>query len=134
MAFNAFAQGIDTPASALVGQASGLRISGSDGSLTGDFSATIRGLNSLRGDSSPLIIIDGVMLDNALPQLTDAFWQDKFGSQVYTAPVNLLGFISVEDIESVEVLKDISATAIYGSRGANGVIIIKTKRPRESQP
>lgn len=126
-----FAQGIDTPASALVGQASGLRISGSDGSPTGAFSATIRGLNSLKGDSSPLIIIDGVMLDNVIPHDTDAFWQDNFGSQAYTSPVDLSGFISVEDIESIQVLKDVSATAIYGSRGADGVIIIKTKRTRE---
>lgn len=132
--FNTFAQGIDTPASALVGQTSGLRISGSDGSLTGDFSATIRGLNSLKGDSSPLIIVDGVMLDYAAPHRNEAFWQERYDSQNHSSPVNLLGFISVDDIESISVLKDVSATAIYGSRGANGVIIIKTKRPRETSP
>ena len=130
--FSALAQGFDTPVSALVGQASGLRISGSDGSLTGAYGTTIRGLNSLKGDSSPLIIIDGVMMDNAIPHRTDAFWQDGFASQAYTSPVDLLGFISVEDIESIQVLKDISATALYGSRGANGVIIIKTKRTHEN--
>ena len=131
---SALAQGFDTPASALVGQTSGLRISGSDGSLTGAYGMSIRGLNSLRGDSSPLIIIDGVMMDNAVPHRTDAFWQDNFNSQAYTSPVDLLGFISVEDIESIQVLKDISATAMYGSRGANGVILIKTKRTHEKEP
>lgn len=125
------AQGIDTPASALVGQTSGLRISGSDGTLTGAYSAAIRGLNSLRGDTSPLIIVDGVMLDNTLPGSGKAFWQDKYAGQTYNGPVNLLGFFSAEDIESIEVLKDVAATAIYGSRGANGVIIIKTKKTKE---
>lgn len=132
--FSALAQGFDTPASVFVGQTSGLRVSGSDGSLTGAYGAAIRGLNSLRGDSSPLIVVDGVMMDNAIPHRTDAFWQEGYESQAYSSPVDLLGFISVEDIESVEVLKDISATALYGSRGANGVIIIKTKRTREKDP
>ena len=134
VAFNASAQGIDTPASTLVGQSSGLRISGSDGSLTGAFSAAIRSLHSLRGDSSPLIVIDGVMLDNAIPHGSNAFWQEEYASAVYTSPVNLLGFLSIDDIESIQVLKDVSATAIYGSRGADGVILIKTKRTRETEP
>lgn len=128
------AQGIDTPASALIGQSSGLRISGSDGTLTGAYSASIRGLNSLRGDTSPLLIVDGVMLDNTLPGSSVAFWQDKYEGQTYNGPANLLGFFSAEDIESIQVLKDVAATAIYGSRGANGVIIIKTRKTHENDP
>ena len=127
------AQGIDTPASFLVGSASGLRVSGIDGSLSGSYSTVIRGLNSLRGDSAPLLIVDGVLIETPLLSDGQAFWQDGYSGQVYAPSMNLLGYLSVDDIASIEVLKDISATAVYGSRGANGVIIIKTKSSKEGE-
>ncbi len=88
---------------ALAGKAAGLQITNSDPSPGTAPTIRIRGNNSLTGDNNPLIVIDGVL-----------------GADLQSLNPN--------DIESVQVLKDASATAIYGSRGANGVIIVTTKR------
>lgn len=109
----------------LRGKLSGVQVSGTDGSLNGAVSTRIRGVNSLRGDSQPLWIVDGAVINSSLDRNTDAFFQ--YGESSYTTPLNALASINLFDIESIEVLKDLSSTSIYGSRGANGVIIIKTK-------
>ncbi len=93
---------VSNPIQALQGRAPGVVITSNSGAPEGNFSIRIRGTNSIRGDNTPLYIIDGI-------------------------PSNPSS-INNQDIESVEVLKDASATAIYGSRGANGVILITTKR------
>lgn len=110
----------------LRGAVSGVRVSALDGG--GAYNTAVRGLNSLRGNSSPLWVVDGVVLSSDIDQNLGGFHQ--YGEQTYTSPLGRLGFISPYDIESIEVLKDITATAIYGARGANGVIIINTKNAR----
>lgn len=82
----------------------------------------IRGVNSISASSEPLYVIDGVPIDNS--RSTTNVGGD---SGLNSLSINPLSMISASDIESMTVLKDASATAIYGSRGANGVIIITTK-------
>ena len=94
---------------ALGGQLAGVQITQSDGTPGSSFDIKIRGVGSVNGDSSPLIIVDGFEVDN-------------------------LDFISNQDILSMDVLKDASASAIYGARAANGVILVTTKSGREGKP
>lgn len=111
----------------ILGKVSGVDVTSETGSKLSSVNTTIRGVNSLKSDSQPLWIVDGTML-NPVGDVDNPFWE--YGSLTYTAPQdNLLG-INVYDIESIKVLKDVSATAIYGSRGANGVIIINTRYPK----
>ena len=91
---------------------------------------TIRGINALRGLSRPLFVVDGVMigeyelsLGNPLSQYQDADPLPAVGT--------LLG-LSLHDIEKIEVLKDVSATASYGSKGANGVVVVTTSLPKDT--
>lgn len=121
----------DNVAEMLKGKVPGVRVSEIDGNPLGFQNVHIRGINSLRSDNQPLWIVDGVMLSQRLGDNRDAFWQ--FGEQSYTAPLNPMSFLSVSEIESIEVIRNASATALYGSRGANGVIIVKTKRSDKSQ-
>ena len=114
----------------LRGQVSGVRVSGTDGNPFGLLNVNIRGVNSLRSDNQPLWIVDGVAVSTDINHNLDAFWQ--YGEESYTAPVNPLAFLDPMEIESIQVLKNISATALYGSRGANGVIIVTTTRDRRA--
>lgn len=114
-----------TPASILQGRVSGLRVSAYEGSPNGATASYIRGVNALRGDSQPLWIVDGTIINASLTQNNKAFWQ--YAEEGYTSPVNALSFINPYDIEKIEVVKNLSAAAIYGSRGANGAIIVTTK-------
>lgn len=116
-----------TPAELLRGKVAGVRVSAIDNSVNGALNTNIRGINELRGDSQPLWIVNGVQLNSSLNRNLKPFWQ--YGEKGYAAPQNPLAFLNPYDIESIEVIKDLSATAIYGSAGANGVIIIKTKMP-----
>lgn len=95
------------PIMALQGRASGVQITQNTGAPDGDYSIRIRGVNSILGDNSPLFIVDGIPFDTYA--------------------------LNSHDIESIEILKDASATAIYGSRGANGVIMVTTKRGKVGQ-
>lgn len=113
----------------LRGKVAGLRVSSTDGSLSGAVNTVIRGLNSIHSDSEPLWIVDGAYLSASIAQNRNAFWQDAYKNESYTKPLNQLAFLNIDDIESIEVLKDLSATALYGSRGANGVVVIRTKMP-----
>lgn len=119
--------GSNTPADLLRGRISGVRISASDGGLNSVINTYVRGMTSLHTSSEPLWIVDGVCLTPSLSHSDDAFWQESYNGKSYTQTLNPLSFINPCDIESIEVLKDMTATALYGSRGANGVIIIKTK-------
>lgn len=98
---------VTDPVYALQGRVPGVVISQNTGSPEGDYSIRIRGVNSIKGSNDPLYIIDGI------PSSTSA--------------------INTYDIESLEVLKDASATAIYGSRGANGVVLITTKKGKSGK-
>ncbi len=94
---------------ALQGKVSGLQISSTSGAPGGNTNILIRGIGSISGGNEPLFVIDGFPVANA-------------------GVGNPLNTINPNDIESIDVLKDASATAIYGSRGSNGVIIITTRR------
>lgn len=105
---------------------SGVRVSSIDGSINSPINVNIRGLNTLRGDSQPLYIVDGVVLNPRISPNLGGF--KEYGQATHTSALENLLFISKDDIESVEVIKDLSQTALYGLNGANGVVVIKTKR------
>ncbi len=108
---------------ALQGKAPGVQISTSGGMAGSASVVRVRGIASVGGGGDPLYIVDGVQINQ------DYFAGSGHGrADAGGMNQNPLAFLNPDDIESVEVLKDASATAIYGSRGANGVIIITTKR------
>jgi TonB-linked SusC/RagA family outer membrane protein len=109
-----FAQGLQ-------GKMAGVSINQNDGAPGAGLSITVRGANSITTGTQPLYIVDGVPFDVASMPSSDANANNNQTN-------NPLSFINPHDIQSIEVLKDASATAIYGSRGANGVVLITTKR------
>ena len=124
----AYGTGVYTnPAMLLQSKISGVRVSATDGGPAGQINTNIRGLNSVRGVSEPLWIVDGAVLSSSVGEAFQVFSQ--YGDYAYTTPVSQMEGWNLYDIESIEVLKNTSATALYGARGANGVIIIKTKMP-----
>jgi len=107
---------------ALQGKLAGVQIQQSDGAPGSGVTITVRGANSFQTSSQPLFIVDGVPFETG---------DTPSNSESQNQSTNPLSFINPHDIESLEVLKDASATAIYGSRGANGVVIITTKKGQE---
>ena len=111
-------------AEALQGKVAGVQVNQSDGAPGASVSVKVRGANSFTTSSQPLYIVDGVPYGTG--NGTPAGDNDKgIADSQYSSPLSM---INPNDIEKIEVLKDASATAIYGSRGANGVVIITTKR------
>ncbi len=108
---------------ALQGAVAGVQVTQTSGQPGGGVSIRIRGGSSIQGGNEPLYVIDGYPVYNT-EQSTGA---------ISGANVNPLSAINPSDIESIDILKDASATAIYGSRGANGVIIITTKKGKAGQ-
>ena len=106
---------------ALSGQVAGLNVVASSGQPGADSHIRIRGGNSVNASNEPLYVIDGFIY------FKDAA-NTSTGLGSIESSLNPLSTINPNDIESIEVLKDVSATAIYGSRGANGVIIVTTKK------
>lgn len=120
-----FNQGvIASPEQLIQGKTAGVQISEASGEPGAGIRVNIRGNNSIRSNNNPLFVVDGVPLTTSG---APAPGNIAFGSG---APRNPLSFLNPSDIESMSILKDASATAIYGSRGANGVIIITTKSGR----
>ena len=117
---------ISSPEQLIQGKTAGVNIQQSSGEPGAGISVNIRGSNSVRGDNNPLFVVDGVPLagGNTAPGGDTG----NGGSAVR----NPLNFLNPSDIESISILKDASATAIYGSRGANGVVIITTKSGKGS--
>ena len=116
-------------AQSLTGKIAGVDVKESDGAPGSGVSITVRGANSFTTSSQPLYIVDGIPFGtdpNGVPASDANDGQNQ--SQ------NPLSMINPNDIEKIEVLKDASATAIYGSRGANGVVIITTKKGQEGKP
>lgn len=109
---------ITTPEQLIAGKVAGVQIVSNGGAPGAGSTIRIRGGASLNASNDPLIVIDGVPVDN--------------GS--ISGAANALSLINPNDIESFNILKDASATAIYGSRASNGVIIITTKKGRSGQP
>ena len=106
---------------ALQGRMAGVNVNTTSGTLGDQAAIRIRGANSISGSSQPLIVLDGVPLNSA----------DQ--GNVLSTRYNPLADINPNDIASIDVLKDASAAAIYGSRGANGVVVITTKRGKSGQ-
>ena len=104
--------------SALQGRAAGIQVTQNSGMPGAAMTTRVRGISSINAGAEPLYVIDGV------PMITQTVGHIGFGGQ----SVNTLSDINPNDIESVTILKDASATAIYGARGSNGVILITTKR------
>ncbi|MDQ2769072.1 MAG: TonB-dependent receptor, partial [Bacteroidota bacterium] len=100
---------VNSAAEALTGRLAGVQLTTSEGAPGASVTVRVRGGGSITQDNSPLYVVDGVQVENALST------------------------ISPQDIQSVDVLKDAAATAIYGARGANGVVIITTKIGREGR-
>jgi len=110
---------------ALTGRTAGVQINSTGGALADQTAIRIRGVNSISNSSGPLIVVDGVPINT-----TDNANTFNGGNGTRYNP---LADINPNDIQSVEVLKDASAAAIYGSRAANGVLIITTKRGKAGQ-
>ena len=99
---------VATANEAITGKLAGVQVAATEGSPDAEIIIRVRGGGSITGDNTPLFILDGF-------------------------PVNSISDISPSDIESIDVLKDASSTAIYGARGANGVIIVTTKKGKEGK-
>lgn len=132
---------------ALSGQIAGVQVSSSSGIPGSATAITIRGITSLSANNNPLYIIDGVPVYGAGPGSSTSYESGSIAaismggnsaSGSISSPSeferNPLANLNMEDIESIEVLKDAYATAIYGSRGAAGVILITTKRGKKGMP
>ncbi len=114
---------LTSPSDLLQGKAAGVMITNSSGDPGANSNIRIRGNSSIRAGNDPLIVVDGVPLSGGSPD--EANLEGGIGNSSSRNPLN---FINPNDIASMDILKDASATAIYGSRGANGVIIITTKQ------
>jgi len=122
---------ISNPLAALEGRVPGLFISQSSGVANSGFNIQLRGQNSISNGNDPFYVIDGIpytsqLLTFGAPILGNGNLVSTSGNA--TATGNPLSFINPADIESIEILKDADATSIYGTRGANGVILITTKK------
>lgn len=125
-----FNQGIVTAPDQLIqGKAAGVQVINNSGAPGGGTTLRIRGISSIRSANSPLIVVDGVPLSggSAAPGLGTP----GLGNAASENPLN---FINPNDIVSIDILKDASATAIYGSRGSNGVVQITTKKGSSGAP
>lgn len=103
---------ISNPVDLLQGKVAGVNITSTSGEPGANQNVIIRGIGSLRSGTQPLYVLDGFLLDNSSTGIAS----------------NPLTFLNPNDIESIDVLKDASATALYGSRASNGVIVITTKK------
>jgi len=108
----------------LQGAVAGVQIQGSQGAMGGSSRITIRGANSFLGENQPLFVVDGMPINN--DNYSNANQQSGFGGGAYDYG-NAASDINPNDIASMEVLKGAAATALYGTRGSNGVILITTK-------
>ena len=106
---------------AIVGKAAGVRVNQTNGKLESGFNINVRGSASISAGTSPLYVIDGIPMINS-------------DESTNGAPVNPLVTLSATEIESIEILKDASSAAIYGSRGSNGVVLITTKTGKKGKP
>ncbi|HVS60971.1 MAG TPA: SusC/RagA family TonB-linked outer membrane protein [Gemmatimonadaceae bacterium] len=122
---------------ALQGKVVGASIQANSGAPGGGMQMRLRGVTSINGSSEPLYVVDGVVLSNvAIPSNQNAVTKSTQGSNpslTQDAQVNRIADLNPNDIENIEVLKGASASAIYGSRASNGVVIITTRRGRSGE-
>ncbi|HEY0898758.1 MAG TPA: SusC/RagA family TonB-linked outer membrane protein [Sphingobacteriaceae bacterium] len=114
---------INSPEQLLQGRTAGVQITPASGDPGAGINIRIRGTTSIRSGNNPLFVIDGVPLDGG--NISDGAADYGAGSLASRNPLN---FMNPDDIANITVLKDASAAAIYGSRGANGVVLITTKK------
>ncbi|WP_047445858.1 SusC/RagA family TonB-linked outer membrane protein [Alistipes sp. ZOR0009] len=110
------------PVSSLQGKVAGVDIASSDGGMFGSTKIQIRGASTLKGNNQPIYVVDGIILDNGVSKSGDADWDSDskdFGNELKN--------LNPDDFESVSVLKGAAATALYGSRGLFGAVVITTK-------
>lgn len=111
-----------SPVAALQGKVAGVEIAQSDGGIFGATKIQIRGASTLSGNNQPIYVVDGVILDNNTSGNDDLNWTANPGDYG-----NELKNLNADDFASVSVLKGAAATALYGSRGLNGAVVITTK-------
>ena len=114
-----------SPVAALQGKVAGVEISNSDGGIFGATKIQIRGASTLGSNNQPIYVVDGVILDNSTSGNTTVDWDA--GANNASDYGNELKNLNPDDFESVSVLKGAAATALYGSRGLNGAVVITTK-------
>ncbi|GHT66234.1 SusC/RagA family TonB-linked outer membrane protein [Bacteroidia bacterium] len=120
--------GVSNPINALQGKVAGLQISSSSGNIGGSSKINIRGNHSISGSNQPLFVIDGVPIEGA--DYNDTETARGAGGYDYG---NLIQDINPDDVESISVLKGANASALYGSRATNGVILITTKSGKKGE-
>jgi TonB-dependent starch-binding outer membrane protein SusC len=121
--------GMGSPEQLIQGRVTGVQITANSGAPGSGSQIRVRGAGSIRANNDPLYVVDGMPLD-----LTGTAPDGPTGTGVGGAPASsALNFINPNDIESIDILKDASAAAIYGSRGANGVVLITTKKGKEGK-
>jgi len=118
-----------SPVEMIQGRIAGVNITQNSGEPGAGMTVRIRGASSIRSGQEPLYVVDGIPLDNSnlTPTGGTAAGYGSGGNK------NPLGFINPEDIESIDILKDASSTAIYGARGANGVVLVTTKKGKKGE-
>jgi len=118
--------------SAIQGKIAGAQVSQNSGDPAGGFTIKLRGTSSILGSSDPLYVIDGVVLNNATTNVTNL--NVSKGNSNLQIGQNRSSDINPNDIETIEILSGGAAAAIYGSRAANGVILISTKKGKSGEP
>lgn len=118
---------ISSPEQLIQGKTAGVQISSDGGEPGGAVNVRIRGTSSVRSGNGPLYVVNGIPLSGSAISPTGANVGGNDLGSGNTTPKNPLSFLNPLDIESIDILKDASATAIYGSRGANGVVLVTTK-------
>ena len=119
-----------SPQFALQGNTPGVRVVNTNGDPNAEPQVQIRGIGTWNGRSQPLYVIDGQIINEA----QDFGNQDVIAGAGRQTRLNLWNLINPQDIESISVLKDASAAAIYGARAANGVVLITTKKGKQGKP
>jgi len=124
---------VASPEQLIQGKSSGIQITTDGGEPGGAVNVRIRGTSSVRAGNGPLYVVNGVPLNGTAVTPTGANAGSSDDGAGNTTAKNPLNFINPNDIASIDILKDASATAIYGSRGANGVVIITTKKGKSGK-
>lgn len=119
---------IVAPEQLMQGRVAGVQVTTASGEPGAGINVRIRGTTSVRSGNNPLFVLDGIPLSGGDTQ--SGGFDAGFGT---SSPRNPLNFINPDDIASIDILKDASATAIYGARGGNGVVIITTKKGQQGQ-
>ena len=119
---------------ALNGKVAGVNLQSNSGAPGGGMQVDIRGTSTILGDFDPLFVVDGVIYSNASIPSGRGFTNDAAFTSLEADAVNRIADLNPADIESIEILKGAAASSIYGSKAANGVVVIETRRGRAGPP